>query len=62
MEDVKATPELDSTSGEGSGDHENRKKTTEVDGDGSSRKTPPGRKRLFLTFSVVFSFLLGRVS
>lgn len=29
------------------------------DGDNNVRITPPGRKRLFLTISVVFSFLLG---
>lgn len=62
MEELKEAPEVDDRS-EDVHERGNEDKTEEEGkGDEDSRSKPPGRKRLFITFSVVFSFLLGRVS
>ncbi|KAG0591319.1 hypothetical protein KC19_1G166500 [Ceratodon purpureus] len=60
MEELTEVPEVDRSSedarGHGNG---NIRKEEEGKGDESSRREPPGRKRLFITFSVVLCFLLG---
>uniref|UniRef100_A0A7I4AHX5 GPI transamidase component PIG-S n=1 Tax=Physcomitrium patens TaxID=3218 RepID=A0A7I4AHX5_PHYPA len=66
MAEVEELPCADAaTSGSeahGSGHEGNPASATEsgdVDAEASTRSKPPGRKRLFITFSVVFFFLLG---
>ena len=62
MEELKEVPEADARSEDAHGPGTETKMKEERKGDENSRSKPPGRKRLFITYSVVFSFLLGRVS